>query len=204
MGFIENLHLSEMKSIAVFCASSEGINPIIKGSARDTGRILAEEGIQVVYGGSRLGLMGEVANGALEAGGEVIGVLPHFMRNKELEHKGLSELIYVESMHERKLKMHELTDGVLALPGGFGTFEELFEMLTWSQLGLHRKPIGVLNTEGYYDHLFQMFERMRSEELLKTSYADMVLRDEDLIRLLTQMRAYTPPEPAIRMRPSHS
>ena len=149
-----------MKSLAIFCASSRGNSEVYYESAKNVGAFLAKKKIRVVFGGSKLGLMGAVADGALENGGEVMGVLPNFMRKKEIEHSHLTELILVESMHERKLKMHELSDGVIALPGGFGTFEELFEMLTWAQLGLHTKPIGILNVQGYYDKLLEMFDHM--------------------------------------------
>lgn len=189
-----------MKSIAIFCASSEGLNPIYKKVAYETGAQLAREGVQVVYGGSKIGLMGAVADGALSQGGLVIGVLPGFMRSREIAHDGLSQLILVDSMQERKLKMHELSDGVIALPGGFGTFEELFEMLTWGQLGLHQKPIGLLNVNGYYQLLAQMLDHMRDEGLLKHANREMLLMQEDLELLLHAMHAYEPPVPLMRMR----
>jgi uncharacterized protein (TIGR00730 family) len=188
-----------MKSIAVFCASSRGNSELYYGAARAAGQKLADEGIRVVFGGSKLGLMGAVADGALDGGGEVIGVLPHFMRKKELEHNGLSELIYVESMHERKLTMHELSDGVIALPGGFGTFEELFEMLTWAQLGLHSKPMGIFNIEGYYNKLLEMFDHMTEAGLLRNSCKEMVLTSDDLPDLLEKMRNYQSPSSAPEM-----
>ncbi len=193
-----------MKSIAIFCASALGNNPIYQQLAFQTGAHLAMEGINVVYGGSKIGLMGAVADGALSEGGLVIGVLPDFMRNKEIAHEGLSQLIVVDSMQERKLKMHELSDGVIALPGGFGTFEELFEMLTWGQLGLHQKAIGVLNINGYYNHLASMLDHMRDEGLLKSSNRDMLLVDEDIEVLLTLMHDYEPPVPVINMKKSQA
>lgn len=189
-----------MKAIAVFCASSEGKHPAYKEAARRTGQFLARNGISVVYGGSRIGLMGALADGALEAGGAVTGVLPRFMSSREIAHEHLTELIMVDSMQERKLRMHELSDGVIALPGGFGTFEELFEMLTWGQLGLHQKAIGLLNTRGYYDHLARMLDHMRDEGLLKSSNRDMLMMSEHLGDLVAQMEAYSPPLPLIRMR----
>src|SRR5687768_1380717 len=137
-----------MKSVAIFCGSSSGSDSIYYSQAAMLGKILAHRKIQIVYGGAKVGLMGAVADGALKEGGKVIGVLPNFLKSKEIAHTGLTDLILVESMHERKLKMHELSDGIIALPGGFGTLEELFEMLTWSQLGLHKKPIGLLNING--------------------------------------------------------
>lgn len=142
---------------------------------------------RVIFGGSHLGLMGAVANGALDNGGEVTGVLPRFMSNKEIAHPNLTELIMVDSMHERKLRMHELSEGVITLPGGFGTFEELFEMLTWAQLDLHKKPIGILNIEGYYDALKQMIDRMLEEGLLKSKYASLLNfsdNEQDLVQLM--------------------
>ncbi len=188
-----------MKSIAVFCASSRGVNDLYFDAAKKAGGTIALESIRVVFGGSKLGLMGAVADGALEKGGEVIGVLPTFMRKKELEHKGLTELIFVESMHERKLKMNDLSQGVIALPGGFGTFEELFEMLTWAQLGLHTKPIGILNVSGYYDKLLEMFEHMSESGLLRESCKEMVLVSEDMNDLLSKMRNYEAPPSALEM-----
>ncbi|NEN25124.1 TIGR00730 family Rossman fold protein [Cryomorpha ignava] len=181
-----------MKRISVFCASSIGHNPIYKETAYQLGAFLAKREIGVVYGGSHLGLMGAVAQGALDNNGEVIGVLPHFMSGKEIAHPGLSKLFMVDSMHDRKLKMYELSDGIIALPGGFGTFEELFEMLTWAQLGLHKEPIGILNINGYYDHLLAMIETMRREGLLKESNAAMVLHSSNAIDLYDQMMAYVP------------
>ncbi len=188
-----------MKSIAVFCASSRGVNDLYFDAAKKAGGTLASEGVRVVFGGSKLGLMGAVADGALKNGGEVIGVLPTFMRKKELEHRRLTELIFVESMHERKLMMHDLSDGVIALPGGFGTFEELFEMLTWAQLGLHTKPIGILNVAGYYDKLLEMFDHMTEAGLLRKSCKDMVLVAEEMPELLTKMRNYEAPPSALEM-----
>ena len=189
-----------MKSVAVFCASGLGNDPCYAEAARETGAGLAKEGLRMVYGGSKIGLMGAAADGALEAGGEVIGVLPHFMSLKEIAHEGLTSLIMTDSMQERKLKMHELSDAVIALPGGFGTFEELFEMLTWGQLGLHRKPMGLLNVKGYYDHLERMLDHMSAEGLLKPDYRKMLLIADRLPDLLALMRNYWPPIPAVRMR----
>ncbi len=193
-----------MKSIAVFCASSIGKRAVYKNVAFEVGQHIAHTGADVVYGGSRIGLMGAVADGALQAGGKVYGVLPKFMMSRELAHQGLTELILVESMQERKLKMHELSDAVLALPGGFGTFEELFEMLTWGQLGLHRKPIGVLNVEGYYDHLSQLLSHMIGEGLLKENTARMLMMSGNINELFQSMNAYKPIRPSIRMKPDEA
>lgn len=149
-----------MKNITVFCGSSFGTEEIYKEQAELLGKTLAKQNIGLVYGGANVGLMGAVADGALSENGTVIGVLPNFLRSKEIAHQGLTELILVESMHERKTKMSELCDGVIALPGGFGTLEELFEMLTWAQLGLHKKPIAILNISGFYDSLLELLETM--------------------------------------------
>jgi len=141
-----------MNAIVVFCGSSPGKEEIYKSKAEQLGQTLAEENITLIYGGASVGLMGAVANGVLKNQGKAIGVIPEFLNTKEVAHTQLSELIQVESMHERKTKMSELCDGVIALPGGFGTLEELFEMLTWAQLGLHQKPIGILNVNGFYNY----------------------------------------------------
>lgn len=182
-----------MKSITVFCASSPGFSEVYMDQAYLVGKTLADKGIRLVYGGANVGLMGAVADGALEAGGEVIGVLPDFLRAKEIAHRGLTELILVETMHERKTKMNELCDGVIALPGGYGTLEELFEMITWAQLGLHQKPIALLNTNGYYDHLVKLLQHMTGEGLLKAENQRMLLTGTDILQVLEQMRQYTPP-----------
>ncbi len=183
-----------MKSIVVFCGSSYGNQPVYEEQAILLGRTLAQKGIRLIYGGASVGLMGAVANAALEAGGTVIGVIPRFLNSREIAHIGLNELILVESMHERKAKMNDLCDGVITLPGGFGTMEELFEMLTWSQLGLHTKPIGLLNTAGYYDPLNYMVKTMEEQGFLKPVYRDMLLADESVEGLLAKMSAYTAPE----------
>ncbi|MDQ1166853.1 MULTISPECIES: TIGR00730 family Rossman fold protein [unclassified Flavobacterium] len=182
-----------MKRITVFCASSFGTDKIYEEQAIALGRTLAEQNIELVYGGANVGLMGAVADGTLNAGGKVIGVLPNFLRSKEIAHQGLTELILVESMHERKTKMNELCDGVIALPGGFGTLEELFEMLTWAQLGLHKKPIAILNINGFYDSLLELLQTMTEKGLLKEVNQKMLLVSEDIEDLLNQMKNYTPP-----------
>src|SRR5215203_5745857 len=142
-----------MKRVSVFCGSSLGTDEVFQKHAHFVGETLAIQKIGLVYGGANVGLMGAVADGALSKGGEVIGVLPNFLRAKEIAHKNLTQLILVETMHERKTMMNELSDGVIALPGGFGTLEEFFEMLTWAQLGLHKKPIALLNIGGFFDSL---------------------------------------------------
>ncbi len=182
-----------MKSISVFCASSDGSKPIYLDSAYALGKALAERNIRVVYGGAKIGLMGKVAEGALNNGGEVYGVIPGFLRSKEVAHESLTKLIEVDTMHERKTKMHELSDGIITLPGGFGTMEEFFEILTWGQLGLHSKPMGLLNVVGFYDALVEQFEVMVSNELLKPVNREMVLLDDTIDGLLQKMDNYQPP-----------
>ena len=183
-----------MKSITVFCGSSYGNETMYEQQAALLGKTLAQKEITLVYGGASVGLMGAVANAALEAGGKVIGVIPRFLNSKEIAHIGLTELILVDSMHERKAKMSELCEGVITLPGGFGTMEELFEMLTWAQLGLHQKPIGLLNTGGYYDALNYLVKTMEEQGFLKPVYREMLLVKEDIEDLLEQMKNYQAPE----------
>jgi uncharacterized protein (TIGR00730 family) len=183
-----------MKKVTVFCGSSFGALTLYESQARQLGRYLALQNIGIVYGGANVGLMGALANGALEERGTVIGVLPKFLKSKEIAHAGLSELILVDTMHERKTRMNELSDGVIALPGGFGTLEEFFEMLTWGQLGLHKKPIGILNINGFYDPLIAMFESMVLNGFLKDANRNMVLVSDTIEGLLLLMRNYNPPE----------
>jgi hypothetical protein len=182
-----------MKRIVVFCGSSGGHDPVFAAQAFRLGRYLAENGIELVYGGAKVGLMGAVADGTLQGGGRVIGVLPRFLRTREVAHDHLTELVLVNTMHERKLKMHELSDGVIALPGGYGTLEELFEMLTWGQLGLHAKPVGLLNTDGFYDHLLALADTMTRRGFLKEENRRMLLTSNSMEDLLAQMRQYRPP-----------
>ncbi|MCP2028936.1 uncharacterized protein (TIGR00730 family) [Flavobacterium sp. HSC-32F16] len=182
-----------MKKITVFCGSSFGTEEIYKEQAELLGKTLAKQNIGLVYGGANVGLMGAVADGALSENGTVIGVLPNFLRSKEIAHQGLTELVLVESMHERKTKMSDLCDGVIALPGGFGTLEELFEMLTWAQLGLHKKPIAILNINGFYDALIQLLNVMVEKGLLKDVNAEMLLVSDNIEDLLDKMRNYRPP-----------
>lgn len=182
-----------MKSITVFCGSSSGIEGQYKSQAIILGQTLAKQNISLVYGGAAIGLMGAVADGVLSEGGKVIGVLPSFLKTKEIAHTGLTELIIVESMHERKTKMNDLCDGVIALPGGFGTFEELFEMLTWAQLGLHKKPIGLLNINGFYDPLNEMIQAMVDKGFLKEINQKMLLVSDNIDDLLNKMKTYAAP-----------
>src|SRR5690606_16638239 len=179
-----------MKSICVYCASSLGNNPYFAEQAFELGQTLAEHGIDVIYGGAKVGLMGKVADGAKSKNGKVFGIIPEFLAVKEIKHDRLDELIVVQSMHERKALMQEKSDGFIALPGGFGTMEELFEILTWGQLGLHKKPIGILNLEGYYDALIQLVETMIQKGLLKSEYKEMLLVSDSIDDLISQMNLY--------------
>jgi hypothetical protein len=156
-----------MKSIAVYCGSGDGAFPVYREGAARLGRELAKRQITLVYGGANVGLMGAVADAVLEGGGSAIGVLPRFLRDREIAHGGLTELILVDTMHERKAKMMELADGFIALPGGPGTLEEFFEVFTWGRLELHRKPVGLLNIQGYFDPLLAMFDTMEREGFMK-------------------------------------
>lgn len=180
-----------MKSISVFCGSTTGNDPVFKQEAYDLGRVLAGKGIRLIYGGGRSGLMGAVAAGALDAGGEVIGVIPEFLMEKEVAHHGLTELIVTRNMHERKLILNEKADGFIAMPGGFGTLEELFEIITWLQLGLHNKPVGVLNTKGYYDHLFALLDHMVLKELLRADNRERLLNHNDINELIMTMQEWS-------------
>lgn len=179
-----------MKRLSVFCASSLGNDTIFQDYAYEVGKTLAKQNIAVVYGGASVGLMGAVADGALENGGEVIGVFPTFMNDKEIAHQELTELIKVETMHERKKIMNDLSDGVMVLPGGFGTLDECFEMLTWGQLGLHQKPMGLLNVNGYFDSLLQFIQHTVDCGLLKESNQKMLLVSDSITDLLQQMKEY--------------
>ena len=152
--------------IAVFCGANTGSDPAILEAAKAVGKAIAQRGMGVVYGGGHVGLMGAVADAAMQAGGEVIGVIPGFMVEKELAHQGITELIVVRDMHERKMRMHERSQAVIALPGGFGTMDELFELLTWRQLGLHAKPMGLLNVNGFYSPLLEQMARMDRDGFL--------------------------------------
>ncbi|WP_157053889.1 TIGR00730 family Rossman fold protein [Paenibacillus sp. D9] len=183
-----------MNAIAVFCGSSMGARPTYAEGAARLGSELARRGITLVYGGASVGIMGVLADSVLQAGGQVIGVIPTMLEEREISHRGLTELIVVGSMHERKLKMSELADGFIAMPGGPGTMEELFEIVTWGQLGLHRKPIGLLNVDGYYDGLISFFGHMNKEQFLQDKYLSMALSDSDPASLLDTFAAYTPPE----------
>ena len=182
-----------MKRVCVFCGSNVGARPVYADAARAVGGALARRGCGLVYGGGCIGLMGIVADAVLAHGGEVIGVIPEALVAKELAHRGLTELRVVGSMHERKASMADLADAFIALPGGYGSFEELCEMLTGAQLGLHRKPSGLLNVDGYYDPLLALFDRAVTERFVRPVHRALVLEDRDPDRLLDRLAGYEPP-----------
>ncbi|MGI6876176.1 MULTISPECIES: LOG family protein [Amycolatopsis] len=185
-----------MKRICVFCGSSGGGDPVYVDTATALGKLLAERGIGLVYGGASVGLMGAVADGALAAGGEVIGVIPEHLKRVEIAHAGLSELVVTADMHERKAKMAEYADAFLALPGGAGTLEELAEVWTWAQLGLHGKPIGLLDVRGYYRPFQEFIDHMVTEKFLRPEHRDLVFVDEDPATLLDAFAKYEAPTTA--------
>jgi len=177
------------KRFCVFCGSSLGAQPGYARAAESLARSLAANGLGLVYGGSNAGLMGVLADTALAAGAEVIGVIPRALVAKEVAHRGLRDLRVVDSMHERKALMAELSDGFIALPGGFGTLDEVCEVLTWTQLGLQRKPCGLLNVESYYDALLTLFDHAVAERFLKPVHRQMVIADENADALVKRMLA---------------
>ena len=182
-----------MKAICVFCGSSYGTRDTYSDAAQSTGRILAENGYTLVYGGAKVGLMGTVADAALDAGGKVIGVLPRALQDKEIGHEGLTELHLVGSMHERKAMMADLSDAFIALPGGVGTLEEIFEVWTWGQLGYHQKPCGFLNIDGYYDHLIQFLDHQTDQGFTKKVMRDMAQIADTPDAMLRLFETYSPP-----------
>ena len=181
-----------MKNISVFCGSNSGNDPVFKEMAYQLGEELAKNNIGLVYGGAKVGLMNAVANGTIDRGGYVTGVLPHFLKDKELAHDNLNEIIFVETMHERKAKMYDLSDGIISLPGGFGTMDEMFEFLTWAQLSLHRKPTGILNINGYYNHLIEFMNTTINSGFVKEEHRSLFIISDNIEDLIQQMQAYTP------------
>jgi uncharacterized protein (TIGR00730 family) len=179
--------------LCVFCGSNHGARPEFDAAARDLGATLADEGIALVYGGGRVGLMGVIADAVLGKGGNVIGVIPHALDTKELAHDGLTEMHAVDSMHERKALMADLSDGFIALPGGLGTLDEFFEIATWAQLGIHTKPCGLLNVAGCFDKLIAYLDHTVAEQFVKPQHRELILVDRDHRRLLQRMRAYESP-----------
>jgi len=189
-----------MKRLAVYCGSATPADPVYIDSARAVGRTLAERGIGVVYGGGRLGLMGAIADSALEAGGEVIGIIPTALVTAEVAHRGLTELHVVDTMHQRKQAFTDLSDGFINLPGGTGTMDELWEALSWAQIGYHAKPVGLLNVAGYYDHLIAFYEKMGEVGFLRPQHKGILLIDDTLDGLLAKMADHTPIETITKMR----
>jgi uncharacterized protein (TIGR00730 family) len=185
--------VAALSSVCVFCGSNGGADPIYRETAADVGRSLAERGMRLVYGGGKVGMMGAVADGALGAGGDVVGVIPQQIFDLEIGHEGLADLRVVGSMHERKALMAELADAFVALPGGIGTFEELFEVFTWAQLGLHRKPLGLLDVAGYYGPLEAMLDHAVQQRFLRPETRAMLVRDDSLDGLLERFEAWVPP-----------
>lgn len=185
--------MSELKRVCVFCGSSPGVRPGYAAAARTMGTQLAERGIGLVYGGGRVGLMGTVADAVMAAGGEVIGVIPEGLMAREVGHAGVTELRVVRSMHERKALMADLSDAFVALPGGFGTFEEYFEVLTWAQLGIHPKPCGLLNVERYYDPFLAMMDHAVAEGFVRPEHRASVLEAAEPGRMLELLAAFRPP-----------
>jgi uncharacterized protein (TIGR00730 family) len=182
-----------MKRICVYCGSSPGANPIHREAAEHLGALLAARGIGLVYGGGNVGLMGAVADAALQAGGEVIGVIPSALMAKELGHGGVTKLHVVASMHERKQLMADLSDGFIAMSGGIGTLEELFETFTWLQLGFHDKPVGLLNVAGFYDHLLTFLEHATAEQFMRDAHLESLLVESDADALLARMARFRAP-----------
>jgi hypothetical protein len=184
-----------MKALCIFAGSNAGSNPAYAEAARTLGAALARRGITLVFGGGRVGLMGAVSQAARAAGGKVIGVIPSALQRKELAYDGvdLTELIVVRSMHERKARMAELSDGFVALPGGFGTFEEICEMITWAQLGIHRKPCGLVDVAGYFSGLTAQFDRAAADGLLRPAHRGLVVAEPDPERLIDRLAAWEPP-----------
>jgi uncharacterized protein (TIGR00730 family) len=176
----------------VFCGSSPGVNPAYMEAAGEVGRLIAHRGLGLVYGGACVGMMGAIADAALEAGAEVIGVIPDALLSKEVAHANLTELRIVSTMHERKALMAELADGFLALPGGCGTFDELFEVITWAQIGIHNKPCGLLNVAGYFDPLIALVEHAVKERFVRHDHRALLLNDNVASRLLDAMMTYKP------------
>ncbi len=186
----------KINALAVFCGSSMGKDELFFSETQKLGFFLAEHKINIIYGGAKVGLMGVIADAAIKHGGKVTGVIPSFIKHKEIAHEHLTKLIEVESMHERKMVMFEQSDGAIILPGGFGTLDEMFELLTWGQLGLHKKPVGILNINGYYDLLISFLDHMVMNNLLRQSNRDMVIVSREVHDLLDKMINYSAPTKA--------
>ncbi|TCC91681.1 TIGR00730 family Rossman fold protein [Pedobacter frigiditerrae] len=179
-----------MKSLCVYCGSNFNGDPVLRKAIEDLAETMASQNITLVFGGGSVGVMGIIADEILKHKGKATGVIPQFLMDKEVGHKGLTEMIVTENMHQRKQKMADLADGFVILPGGFGTLEELFEVLTWLQLGLHGKPIGVLNVNGFYDHLFKQMDVMVEHRFLKQTNRDLVFNETDATVLVSKMKSF--------------
>ena len=184
--------MKNLKKICVFCGSSDGNDLEITKAAKNVGEVFAKEEITLIYGAAKIGVMGTIAKASLENNGKVIGIIPDFLKTKEVVHLGLTELITTQNMHERKLQMQEISDGFIALPGGFGTLEELFEIITWLQLALHDKPIGLLNVNGFYDDLLKMLETMVKRGFVSMDNFELLLVDTSVENLLQKMEDFKP------------
>ncbi|WP_324261344.1 TIGR00730 family Rossman fold protein [Altererythrobacter sp. H2] len=189
-----------MKRLAVYCGSATPADPRYMDLAREVGRTLATRGIGVVYGGGRLGLMGAVASGALEAGGEVIGVIPEALAGSEVANRDCTELHVVEGMHERKKAFTDLSDGFVTIPGGVGTMDELWEAISWAQLGYHSDPVGLLNAFGFYDHLIAFNRHMAEVGFIRPAHQNILIARDSLPDLLDAMASYVPHTPIFRMK----
>jgi uncharacterized protein (TIGR00730 family) len=187
--------MPRLERVCVFCGSSRGSRPVYAEAAARIGHAMAALGLGLVYGGGRVGLMGVVADAVLERGGEAVGIIPEALAHKEVAHSGLTELIVVGSMHERKALMAERSDAFLALPGGIGTFEEFFEVLTWAALGIHAKPIAVLNTDGYFDPLLALLEHARGERFVRPDHLELLLVGDEPEALVERLTRFEPPPP---------
>lgn len=182
--------MTAKRRIAVYCGSSNDVDTAYKEAATSVGRVLAQAEIGIVYGGGHVGLMGHVAEAALREGGEVIGVIPKKLQKRELAHNGLSQLHVVDTMHERKAMMADLANGYIALPGGWGTLEEIFEMMTWLQLGYHQNPVAILNTKGYYDNLLSFLEAAHQQGFVRTQHVDLVFSSSAINEVLEHVQSW--------------
>ena len=186
--------MPRLNSICIFCGANHGLDPVYEKVARDVGRQLALEQRQIVYGAGSVGLMGVIADAALAEGGYVVGVIPTFLKEKEVDHKGIQEVIVTDTMHVRKQTMVDRSEGFIALPGGLGTLDELAEILSWAQLGVHRHPVGILNVNGYFDQLIAFVDHSVAQGFVRQENREIILVDDDLTRLLAKMEAYEAPD----------
>ncbi len=181
-----------MKAILVYCGANSGNNPIYKETAKNLGLLFVKKGIRLIYGGGSLGLMGEISTTVMDNGGEATGIIPHFLDKLEVGNPNLTEVIKVDTMHQRKALMEELCDAIITIPGGYGSMDELFEIMSWSQLGLHNKPIGLLNINHFYDHLIKQLDVMVEEGFLRAENRKLLIVDEMIDGLLSKMEAFVP------------